>query len=51
MAGAHGGAQPNEKAYVGNGGSSVPVMIGVARFEQNGTEGVAFVLALTEWAG
>ena len=43
-----GRAQPYEKEYVRKDGSRVPVMIGSAMFEPTGTEGVAFVLDLTE---
>jgi len=40
--------QPFEKEYFRKDGSRVPVMMGVARFEDGGKEGVAFVLDLTE---
>jgi C4-dicarboxylate-specific signal transduction histidine kinase len=40
--------QPFEKEYLCKDGSHVSVLIGGALFEKNGTEGVAFVLDLTE---
>ena len=43
-----GSAQPFEKEYFRKDGSRVPVMVGGARFEEGGNEGVAFVLDLTE---
>jgi PAS domain S-box-containing protein len=43
-----GTAQPIEKEYFRKDGSRVPVLIGAASFEESGTQGVAFVLDLTE---
>src|SRR5258706_3374639 len=40
--------QPFENEYFRKDGSRVPVLIGVATFEQGGHQGVAFVLDLTE---
>jgi PAS domain S-box-containing protein len=43
-----GALQPFEKEYFRKDGSRVPVLIGVATFEEGGDQGVAFVLELTE---
>ena len=43
-----GRVQPFEKEYFRKDGSRVPVLIGVASFEEGGDEGVTFVLDLTE---
>jgi PAS domain S-box-containing protein len=45
---ATGTAQPYEKEYFRRDGSRVPVLVGRARFEGSGNEGVAFVLDLTK---
>ena len=39
---------PFEKEYVRKDGSRMPVLVGVAALEEGGTQGVAFVLDLTE---
>jgi len=43
-----GSLQPFEKEFFRKDGTRVPVLIGVANFEDRGHEGVAFVLDLTE---
>jgi len=43
-----GKVQPFEKEYARKDGSRVPVLIGGASFEEGGSQGVAFVLDLTE---
>src|SRR5262249_43892614 len=43
-----GSLQPFEKEFFRKDGSRVPVLIGVAAFEQDASQGVAFVLDLTE---
>jgi PAS domain S-box-containing protein len=45
---ASGTLQPFEKEYFRKDGSRVPVLIGVATFEESENQGVAFVLDLTE---
>jgi PAS domain S-box-containing protein len=40
--------QPFEKEYFHKDGSRVPVLVGVARFEETGNQAVAFVIDLTE---
>jgi len=43
-----GTVEPFEKEYFRKDGSRLPVLMGAARFEEGGTEGVAFVLDLSE---
>jgi PAS domain S-box-containing protein len=43
-----GRAQPFEKEYFRKDGSRVPVLVGAARFEEGGRQGVSFVLDLSE---
>ncbi len=43
-----GSLQPFEKEYFRKDGSRVPVLMGAATFEEDGNQGVAFVLDLTE---
>jgi len=43
-----GSLQPFEKEYFRKDGGRIPVLIGVASFEKNENQGVAFVLDLTE---
>jgi PAS domain S-box-containing protein len=43
-----GSLQPFEKEYFRKDGSRIPVLIGVATFEEGANQGVAFVLDLTE---
>jgi PAS domain S-box-containing protein len=43
-----GSLQPFEKEYLRKDGSRVPVLVGVASFEESGNQGVSFVLDLTE---
>jgi PAS domain S-box-containing protein len=43
-----GSFRPFEKEYFRKDGSRVPVLVGVAMFQEGGNEGVAFVLDLTE---
>jgi PAS domain S-box-containing protein len=45
---ATGSLQPFEKEYLRKDGSRVPVLIGATSFEERGSQGVAFVLDLTE---
>ncbi len=45
---ATGGAQPYEKEFLRKGGDRVPVLVGGALFEAGGSEGVAFVVDLTD---
>jgi len=41
-------ATPFEKEYIRKDGSSVPIILGVATFDQASNEGIAFVLDITE---
>jgi PAS domain S-box-containing protein len=43
-----GSTQPFEKEFFRKDGSRVPVLMGVATFEQGGSQGVAFIVDLTE---
>jgi PAS domain S-box-containing protein len=43
-----GSLQPFEQEFLRRGGSRVPVMIGLVSFDDSGSQGVAFVLDLTE---
>jgi PAS domain S-box-containing protein len=43
-----GSLQPYEKEYFRKDGSRVPVLVGVASFEESGNQGVSFVLDLTD---
>jgi PAS domain-containing protein len=43
-----GSLQPNEKEYFRKDGSRVPVLVGAAKFEESGSQGVSFVLDLTD---
>jgi PAS domain S-box-containing protein len=45
---ATGSLQPFEKEFFRKDGSHIPVLVGVATFEEGGNQGVAFVLDLTE---
>ena len=43
-----GAIQPYEKEYVRKDGSRVPVLVGAASFDETGSQGVAFVVDLSE---
>jgi PAS domain S-box-containing protein len=43
-----GALQPFEKEYLRKDGKRIPVLVGVAAFEETGSQGVAYVLNLTE---
>ena len=43
-----GSVQPFEKEYLRKDGSRVPVLVGVASFEESKDHGVSFVLDLTD---
>ena len=43
-----GSVRPYEKEYFRKDGSRVPVLVGAASFDESGTQGVSFVLDLTE---